>query len=251
MSFNESNLVNMLQFWHRNKLPLILQSEAAECGLASLAMVAGYHGYKSTLQELRNNFSLSLEGATLLNIMQFAEKLDLTSRALKIDLEDLDGLQTPCILHWDLNHFVVLKSASEKSIVIHDPATGEKRLTLSEASEHFTGIALELTPTKEFTRKEKPPSLKFSDFWSKIKGLKSSLGLIFVLSLLLQIFALASPYYIQLVIDDVILTADTSLLTVLAVGFGLVLIFEIITNALRGFTLLHFSNLMSILLAAT
>ncbi len=250
MSFNESNLVNMLQFWHRNKLPLILQSEAAECGLASLAMVAGYHGYKSTLQELRNNFSLSLEGATLLNIMQFAEKLDLTSRALKIDLEDLDGLQTPCILHWDLNHFVVLKSASEKSIVIHDPATGEKRLTLSEASEHFTGIALELTPTKEFTRKEKPPSLKFSDFWSKIKGLKSSLGLIFVLSLLLQTFALASPYYIQLVIDDVILTADTSLLSVLAVGFGLVLIFEIITNALRGFTLLHFSNLMSIQLGA-
>ncbi len=246
MSIDEGNPVSKLQFWHRNKLPIILQSEGAECGLASLAMVAGYYGYKTSLRDLRSDFTLSLEGATLLNIMEFAEKLELSSRALRIEIEDLENLQTPCILHWDLNHFVVLKSANAKSIVIHDPAGGEKRFTLKEASSHFTGIALELTPTKEFTRKDKSPTLKFSDFWSKIKGLKSSLFLIFMLSLLLQVFALASPYYIQLVIDDVILTADTSLLTILAIGFGLVLTFEIITNALRGFTLLHFSNLMNI-----
>lgn len=239
-----------LQFWYRKKLPLILQSEATECGLACLAMVAGYHGYRTDLLSMRQNFSLSLEGATLLDIMQFAEKLALTSRPLRIELEDLEALQTPCILHWDLNHFVVLKSATEKSIVIYDPAYGERRLSLNEASGHFTGIALELTPTQAFVAKEKPPSLRFSDFWSKITGLKSSLMLIFTLSLLLQIFALASPYYIQLVIDDVILTADTSLLTVLAIGFALVLLFEVATTALRGFTLLHFGNLMNIQLGS-
>ncbi|WP_042142737.1 MULTISPECIES: peptidase domain-containing ABC transporter [unclassified Pseudoalteromonas] len=250
MSLNDTNPASKLQFWHRKKLPLILQSEATECGLACLAMVAGYHGYQSDLLSMRQQFSLSLEGATLLDIMQFSEKLSLTSRPLRIELDDLEDLQTPCILHWDLNHFVVLKSANAKSIVIYDPASGEKRLSLAEASNHFTGIALELTPTKEFTLKEKPPSLKFSDFWQKITGLKSSLILIFVLSLLLQVFALATPYYIQLVIDDVILTADTSLLTVLGIGFGLVLIFEIVTNSLRGFTLLHFGSLMNIQLGA-
>ncbi|SFC30741.1 peptidase domain-containing ABC transporter [Pseudoalteromonas denitrificans] len=250
MSINESNPASKLQFWHRKTLPLILQSEATECGLACLAMVAGYHGYKSDLLSMRQQFSLSLEGATLLDIMQFSEKLSLTSRPLRIELEDLEDLQTPCILHWDLNHFVVLKSANAKSIVIYDPAGGQKRLSLKEASNHFTGIALELTPTKEFTVKEKAPSLKFSDFWQKITGLKSSLILIFTLSLLLQVFALATPYYIQLVIDDVILTGDTSLLTVLAVGFAFVLLFEIITNSLRGFTLLHFGSLMNIQLGA-
>ncbi|MBQ4847153.1 peptidase domain-containing ABC transporter [Pseudoalteromonas sp. MMG005] len=250
MHIEDEAPVAKLQFWSRKSLPIILQSEAAECGLASLAMVAAYHGYESDLISLRQRFCISMEGATLLDIMQFAEKLELTSRPLRIELEDLDALQTPCILHWDMNHFVVLKKANEKRIVIHDPASGEKTFTLKEASNHFTGIALELTPTKQFEKKEAKPSLKFSDFWSRITGLKRSLFLIFALSMLLQVFTLAAPYYIQLVIDDVVLTGDTSLLTVLAVGFCLVMVFEIATNVLRGFTLLHFGNQMNIQLGA-
>ena len=242
--------VNKLQFWSRASLPIILQSEAAECGLASLAMVAAYHGYQSDLVSLRQRFSISLEGATLFDIMQFAEKLALSSRPLRIELEDLDALQTPCILHWDMNHFVVLKKANEKRIIIHDPASGEKTLTLEEASKHFTGVTLELTPTKSFKKQATKPALRFSDFWSRITGLKQSLILIFTLSMLLQVFTLAAPYYIQLVIDDVILTSDTSLLTVLAAGFLLVMVFEIATNALRGFTLLHFGSQMNIQLGA-
>lgn len=249
--YNDDDLpVNKLQFWSRSSLPIILQSEAAECGLASLAMVASYHGYQSDLVSLRQRFSISLEGATLLDIMQYAEKLALSSRPLRIELEDIDALQTPCILHWDMNHFVVLKKANEKRIVIHDPASGEKTLTLEDASNHFTGVALELTPTKSFEKQDSKPTLRFSDFWSRITGLKQSLILIFILSMLLQVFTLAAPYYIQLVIDDVILTSDTSLLTVLAVGFLLVMVFEIATNALRGFTLLHFGNQMNIQLGA-
>lgn len=242
--------VNKLQFWSRASLPIILQSEAAECGLASLAMVAAYHGYHSDLTSLRQRFSISLAGVTLLDIMQFAEKLELSSRPLRIKLEDLDALQTPCILHWNMNHFVVLKKANKKRIVIHDPASGEKTLTLEEASQYFTGIALELTPTRNFEKQEIKPTLRFSDFWSRISGLKQSLLLIFSLSMLLQVFTLAAPYYIQLVIDDVILTSDISLLTVLAAGFLLVMIFEIATNALRGFTLLHFGNQMNFQLGA-
>jgi ATP-binding cassette subfamily B protein RaxB len=244
------DIIDKLQFWSRKKLSIIIQSEAAECGLASLAMVADYHGYKTDLVSMRQKFSLSLSGATLHDIMQFAQALHLTSRPLKIELEDLQNLQTPCILHWDLNHFVVLKSASNQSIVIHDPAYGEKTLKMSEVSKHFTGIALELSPTNSFEKREVKPSLKFSDFWSKITGFKKSLVLVFTLSVVLQVFVLASPYYMQLVIDDVILTADTSLLLVLSAGFFLVLLFEISTSALRGFTLLHFGNLMNIQLGA-
>lgn len=250
MEMEHEGAANKLEFWSRKSLPVIIQSEAAECGLASLAMVAGYHGYHTDLTRLRQRFSISIEGCTLLDIMHFAEKLHLTSRPLRIELEDLDALQTPAILHWDMNHFVVLKKANEKRIVIHDPAGGEKTFTMEEASKHFTGVALELTPTKEFEKKEQKASLRFSDFWSRITGLKRSLLLIFMLSILLQVFTLATPYYIQLVIDDVILTGDTSLLTVLAVGFFLVLLFEIATNALRGFTLLHFGNQMNIQLGA-
>ena len=250
MTTESVNIIDKLNFWPKKRLSVIIQSEAAECGLACLAMVADYHGYKTDLVSMRRKFNLSLGGATLHDIMQFAQSLNLTTRPLRIELDDLQNLQTPCILHWDLNHFVVLKSATDKSVVIHDPAYGEKQLKMSEVSGHFTGIALELTPTSEFEKRDVKPSLKFSDFWTKITGLKKSLLLVFTLSILLQVFVLASPYYMQLVIDDVVLTGDTSLLTVLAIGFFLVLLFEISTNALRGLTLLHFGNLMNIQLGA-
>lgn len=247
---DSDELISKLSFWKRNKLPTKRQSESAECGLTCLAMIAEYHGYATDLISLRRKFRLSLNGATLHDIMQFAEVLHLTSRPLRIEIEDLKNLKTPCILHWNLNHFVVLESANDKKVVIHDPAIGKKRLNMSEVSMQFTGIALELSPTSSFEKKEAKDTLKLSDFWTKITGLKKSLILVFSLSVLLQIFALASPYYVQLVIDDVILSGDISLLTVLAVGFTLVLIFEVSTNALRGLTLLHFSNLMNLQLGA-
>lgn len=250
MHEESSTPLSRLQFWSHARLPVILQSEAAECGLASLAMVAAYYGYKSDINLLRDRFSLSMKGATLFDITQFAEKLDLSSRPLKVELENLDELQVPCILHWNMNHFVVLKKVTRKYVEIHDPALGVKTYSFEEASKYFTGVALELTPTKQFKKKELRKRLNFSDFWERILGLKRSLALIFILSVLLQVFTLATPYYIQLVIDDVILTKDTSLLIVLALGFFLVLIFEVVTNVLRGFSLLHLGNQMSVQLGA-
>ena len=239
-------LTEKLTFWQGSRLPMIHQTEAAECGLACMAMVAGFYGYKANLNELRQKFSLSIEGCTLLDLMNFAERLQLTSRPLRIELEDLPALKLPCILHWDLNHFVVLKAVHAKHIVIQDPAFGIRKLSLAEAGKHFTGVVLELTPTNEFKLKEGQRRLGLSNFWSKISGLKRSLVLLFTLSILLQVFTLIAPYYMQLVIDDVILSNDTSLLLVLALGFSLVLLFEIATSALRGFVMLHFSNLMNI-----
>jgi ATP-binding cassette subfamily B protein RaxB len=238
-----------LTFWNRSCLPMVHQTEKAECGLACMAMVAGFHGYQASLNELRQKFSLSIEGCTLFDLMNFAEKLQLSTRPLRIELNELANLKTPCILHWNLNHFVVLKSVQSKCIIIHDPAMGQRKLTLEEAGKHFTGVALELLPTNEFELKPGQSRLGLSNFWSKITGLKRSLMLLFTLSILLQVFTLIAPYYMQLVIDDVILTSDTSLLMVLALGFALVLLFEVATGAVRGFVLLHFGNLLNIQMA--
>nr|WP_309473924.1 cysteine peptidase family C39 domain-containing protein [Pseudoalteromonas sp. 0303] len=250
MSVQFINIGEKLQFWKPDRLKIIRQSEAAECGLACLTMIADYHGFKTSLGEVRQKIPLSISGVTLNDLMQFAAKLELSSRPLRLDLEDLGALQTPCILHWDLNHFVVLKSVSKNRITIHDPAKGEETVLLSEASKHFTGIALELTPTQEFKAKKEEARLTLSNLWSKITGLKMSLLQIFTLTLLIQIFTLASPYYMQLVVDDVILTSDTSLLLTLAIGFFLVLLFEIATTTLRSSSLLHFSSALNLQLGA-
>lgn len=245
-----SSLASRVSLWPSDKLPLIRQTEAAECGLACLAMVAAFHGYQSSLVELRQRFSLSLNGCTLLDLMNFAERLQLSSRPLRLELEQLNQLSTPCILHWDMNHFVVLKSVSKQGCIIHDPAYGERKLPLSEVSKHFTGIALELLPVAGFELKQGQTGLGLSHFWSRITGLKRSLTLLFLLSILLQLFTIAAPYYMQLVVDDVILTHDTSLLVVLAVGFFMLLLFEVMTSAVRSFVLLHFGSLLNIQMAA-
>lgn len=240
-----------LQFWQSSRLPLVLQSATAECGLACLSMVAGFHGKNLDLQTMRQQFQLSESGMTLIDLLKVAERQQLSGRPLSIELNEIKYVQTPCILHWDLNHFVVLKKIRRNGIVIHDPARGECDLSYSEASKHFTGVALELTPVQGFkAHKVAAPKLKLSSLWSSISGLKQSLLLIFTLSLLLQCFVLAAPYYIQLVIDDVIYSSDTGLLPVLAIGFFLVLMFEIVTKLLRGFTLLQFGNLMNLQLGA-
>ncbi|WP_046004723.1 peptidase domain-containing ABC transporter [Pseudoalteromonas rubra] len=244
------NPMHLLKFSGAKRLPVILQTEAAECGLASLAMVAAYHGYKTDLTTLRQTHEISLKGANLEELMQIADKLNMSSRALRLDLEHLPQLKTPCILHWDMNHFVVLKKVTKHSVEIHDPGLGHRKYTMDEFSKHFTGVALELSPTEEFKSEDTRVNLKLSDFWSKVTGLKSTLGKVFVLSLLLQAFAIASPYYMQLVVDEVILSFDQNLLAILAVGFGLLMLIEMVTGAVRSVLLLHFGNLMSIQLGA-
>ena len=125
----------------------IMQSEAAECGLASLSMVADTHGMQLGLPEMRRRFPLSLKGAKLNHLIHIAQQLGFSTRPLRLDMEDLGKLKLPCILHWDLNHFVVLSKVGKAKITILDPAFGERKLSRAEISDHFTGVALELTPT--------------------------------------------------------------------------------------------------------
>lgn len=228
---------------------MIYQSEAAECGLACMAMVANYHGHQLDLTTLRNRYSVSFKGANLQQLMLLGNQLGLAGRALKLELEDLGKLKTPCVLHWEMNHFVVLKKVHRGAITILDPAQGERRLPFKEVDKAFTGIALELTPTTEFKTVDERVRLGLTVFWSKAQGLWLSLFKLFLLSLLLQLFLLASPYYTQLVVDEVLISHDQPLLVVLALGFGLLVLIQVITQTLRGWVVLHLSSTLSVQMA--
>lgn len=119
----------MLNFSGRRTLPVIMQSEASECGLACLAMVASYYGHRIDLSTLRRQHPISLNGVTLRSIIEIARHLNLTTRAVRLEPQDLKLIKRPAILHWDMNHFVVLSSVSKRGIVVHDPALGEKRVS--------------------------------------------------------------------------------------------------------------------------
>lgn len=227
----------------------IHQAEAAECGLACVAMIASAHGSRSTLSELRRRFAVSLSGSSLKGLIATADTLGFTARPLRCDLDELAQLQTPAILHWDLDHYVVLRRVTAKYAWIADPARGDRKLRLEEVSRHFTGIALELTPAPHFKKRETVDRVRLSDLWSRLSGLRRFLIQMFLLTLLLQGIGLLTPLASQLVIDDVIGRADRDLLVAVVVGFGTLIVVQTAITTLRGFVQLHAGQRLSIQLS--
>ena len=227
--------------WGAPRVPLVLQTEAAECGLACLAMVASAHGHRTDLPTLRRRFSLSAKGVTLGDLVRMAEGLNLQARALRAELDELEQLQTPCILHWDLNHFVVLVSYRRGVAVIHDPGRGQRRLRRDELSRHFTGVALELQPGPGFERKTERQAVRLGQLLGPVTGFRRSLAQILVLALALETFTLLSPFFMQWVVDGVVISADRDLLLTLAIGFGLLVLVQVATAAARSWAVLYLS----------
>jgi ATP-binding cassette, subfamily B, bacterial CvaB/MchF/RaxB len=227
----------------------IYQSEAAECGLACLAMVAGAYGYKTDMASLRRRYPMSLKGATLQHLMQLADQLGLAGRALRLEPHELSQLKLPCILHWQMSHFVVLVKVTRQKVLILDPAFGERRLSFSDIDPCFTGIALELSPTTAFQKVDQRQTLSLKQFWSSATGLWSALVKILLMSFVLQFFLLVAPYYLQLVVDEVLVSRDLDLLHVLALGFGLLLLLQVLTTVLRSWLVLHLGAVLNVQLA--
>ncbi len=224
-----------------SSVPVVLQSEAAECGLACLAMVAGAHGLDTDLPTLRRRFSLSLKGVTLAELVRMAHVLQLNTRALRAEPAELAQVQLPCVLHWDLNHFVVLVSLQRGEAVIHDPARGLLRLKLAELSRHFSGVLLELQPAAGFQPARERQHVSLRQLLGPVRGLKRSLLQIFTLALALEVFVLLSPFFMQWVVDGALVSADRDLVLTLGIGFGLLVLVQAATAAARSWAVLALS----------
>jgi len=221
----------------RRRLPLLLQTESAECGLACLAMIAAFHGHAIDLPAMRRRFPTSARGATLASLISSAHGLGFEARPLRVELDYLPHLQTPCILHWNLNHFVVLKRATSSRVEIHDPAGGARVLSPAEASRHFTGIALELRPAADFRPIEEQQAISLSALTGRLHGIAGAVAQVLLLALGLEAFTLILPFYVQAVLDQVLVTADMHLLTLLGIGFLFVVSFQALLSVARGWAI--------------
>jgi len=230
----------------RRRLPIVLQTEAAECGLACIAMVASYHGRRIDLAVLRRRHGVSLKGTTLASLVDVAHRLGLATRAVRLELDEIGRLATPCILHWNLDHFVVLKRAGRRSLVVHDPALGERKLSLDEVSKAFTGVALELWPGDGFVRGEERRRVRLRALMGRVSGLYRSLAQVLLLAAAIEVFVAAGPLYLQWVVDHALPSANVDLVTTLALGFALLVIFRHSIAALRSWAIMHLGAVMSV-----
>ena len=224
----------------------LLQTEAAECGLACLAMLSSAHGLRIDLAELRQRFSISLKGADLGQLMRHAQALGFACRPLRLELDEMNQLQLPCMLHWNLNHFVVLTKVSGDKLTIPDPAVGKRVITITEASDHFTGVALELTPTAAFQPADLRRKVRLRDLVGKIFGLKRALINIVMLAVGLEAIAIVSPLVTQWVVDGALVTGDRDLLFLTVLGGGALMLMQFFLSMARGWISLRMNQQLSV-----
>lgn len=222
----------------RKKLPVILQNEVTECGLACLAMVAAWYGCKIDIYGMRKVFDVSNKGMTLRQLITAAGRIHLNARAVRLELEDLSDVKMPCILHWSFNHFVVLKKIIKKKAIIHDPALGKRVISIKELSNKFTGVALEVWPQTEFKKEKVSESITITDMFHGVVELVSIFFKIILLSLFIEILALSIPLSSQFIIDVVLRASDLNMLNFIVMGVVFLLILRAVLSMVRAWTLM-------------
>ncbi|XQA79057.1 peptidase domain-containing ABC transporter [Xanthomonas sacchari] len=219
--------------WKSRVLPMTLQAEASECGIACMAMIACYWGHQLDLQSLRKRFPTSIRGVTMLGLVDMAESCSLNARALSLELDGLSDLAVPCILHWNFNHFVVLKRVLRDGIVIHDPSTGRRHVPMREVNKAFTGVALELTPSSDFVPVKEVQAYRIRDLMGRVIGLRRGLAKVVCLGLAIQTCMLVLPFYLQWTVDEALVNGDLGLISVLGIGFILLVMMQSVFTMAR------------------
>ncbi|QQB20874.1 peptidase domain-containing ABC transporter [Aeromonas jandaei] len=220
----------------------VLQTEKHECGLACLAMIAIYHGFQTDLNSLRRRFSISSRGTDLSKLISYAQAMNFSSRPLRLELEELNKLKVPCILHWNMNHFVILEKVSAKRLYIIDPALGRRSLSISEASSSFTGVALELMPNQKFEPQEISQKVKLSSLIGRSVGLKRSLLNILALTFSLEIISLLTPQVTQWIVDGALVSSDHSLLQLVVIGGCILTTIDLVFRVAKGWMALNLNQ---------
>lgn len=221
------------RWFRRQRTPLVLQTELAECGLACLVMVAGHHGARLDLAAARAIVSVSARGSTLLDLKRAATALGLEPRAWRLEPPALAQVRLPCVLHWNFDHFVVLERLEPHGATILDPGAGVRRIDHETLSRYFTGVVLELAPTARLLEHARRP-LSFRMLGDALRRYRGGLAHLLGLTLLLQGLALLGPLQMQWLVDDLAGTSDRGWINALALGFGMIVLLQGGVTTLRG-----------------
>ncbi|MCR9276628.1 MAG: peptidase domain-containing ABC transporter [Pseudomonadaceae bacterium] len=233
-----------LRFWRRST-PVVLQAEASECGLCCLAMVAGYHGLRCDIAGLRAELFTTPRGATVADLVAGASELGLATRAVRCELDELADVRLPAIAHWGFEHFVVINRVRGASIEVIDPAHGRRWVSRRQLSQKLTGVLVEVWPSPSFRASDQRGRLPLSALWRGSTGLGAALTSVLLLSCLIQVALLLAPLYLQWVVDDALVSGDSSLLAVLAIAFAALVVLRVASEAARSALVLHTGTLMA------
>jgi ABC-type bacteriocin/lantibiotic exporter with double-glycine peptidase domain len=221
----------------RRRVPYVAQLSQVDCGAACLAMVLGYWGREVTLQEVHSEAGLTIHGLSARTLLEAGQRMGLVGRAAQVDIDELHLLEPGTILHWEFKHFVVFDELRKDGVVVVDPAAGRRFVSMERFRKAFTGVALLFSPSETFETRTVPRGPR--RYLRLLLEHGPSLLRVGVLSVLLQLFALALPSLTGSVVDRVVPSGDQALLGILALGMGTLVVFQFISALVRSHLLLH------------
>ena len=229
----------------------VKQYDIKDCGCACLATICKQYGLKYPISKIREVSGTDKKGTSALGVIKAAEQLGFSAKGIRANKpEDLfSGIPLPAIAHVVIDktllHYVVIHKISEKEIIVADPAKGIIKYKPADFFNIWTGILLIMTPTVKF---QKGNELKgvFSRFFELIKPQKSLLVNIFLASIIITIFGILGSFYFKLLIDDIVPNNLTRSLHIFSIGFMLLTIFKVITEAFRTQLLIHLGQKLDI-----
>ncbi|MDK0722223.1 peptidase domain-containing ABC transporter, partial [Clostridium perfringens] len=234
-----------------NRYKCIKQHDYKDCGCACLATICKQYGLKFPISKIREVAGTDKEGTSALGVIQAAEKLGFSSKGVKANKpEDIFGeIPLPAIAHVVIDktmlHYVVIHKISKKEIIVADPAKGIVKYKPSDFFNIWTGILLIMTPTAEFKKGNEVKGV-FTRFFELLKPQKGLLFNIFLASLLITAFGIIGSFYFKFLLDDIVPNNLRQSLTIFSIGFILLAIFKVITEAFRTQLLIHLGQRLDI-----
>ena len=196
----------------RAHVPVIMQMEALECGAASLAMVMAYYGKWVPLEQVRLDCGVSRDGSNARNMLFAARSYGFEAQGFRCETAALrDGIELPCIIHWNFNHFVVLDGFRGNYAWINDPARGEVKVPLEEFDRAFTGVCLQIVPGEDFEPSGKRKStLAFAR--SRLKGAGAAVAFVLLSTVIGYLFGIINPAFSRFFMDRLLTGENRELL---------------------------------------
>jgi len=186
------------------KVPVVMQLENIECGAASLNMILGYYEKWIPLEQIRTDCGVNRDGSSAKNIFKAAENYGLEVEAYKFELDEIKSEATfPCIIHWNFNHFLVLRGFQGEWAYLTCPSQGEQRISMEEFDKGFTGVCLMFKPGPNFTTSGKKKS-SIDYIKSKFRGLGLMIVFSFLLTLFTSLITMITPVFSRVFYDSVL-----------------------------------------------
>jgi ABC-type bacteriocin/lantibiotic exporter with double-glycine peptidase domain len=221
------------------RIPYVQQLEISDCGAACLAMSLAFHGRHVSPEEVRNATGTGRDGVDASSIIRAARAYDMRARGVKVEVDGVRFLPKGAILHWEFNHFVVFERVTRAGVVVVvDPALGRRRIPMESFGKSFTGVALILEPDEGFARDRR----RAESAWGYVRPLMRQSGLlgrVGVVSLFIQLLALAVPILTGVLVDRIVPTGDRDLLLILSTGLLGMALFHLLASFVRAHLLLN------------